>query len=86
MEWQRNVIRSEYVDEKKSIQTEKRYKVKGEVQLSKLVMIFASMSGNTEEMADHIAGVIRETEMKLKLLILWIHQKLLYWNSMMELF
>ncbi len=24
MEWQRNVIRSEYVDEKKSIQTEKR--------------------------------------------------------------
>ena len=39
MEWQRNVIRSEYVDEKKSIQTEKRYKVKGEVQLSKLVMI-----------------------------------------------
>ena len=28
MEWQRNVIRSEYVDEKKSIQTEKRYKVR----------------------------------------------------------
>ncbi|WP_227069109.1 MULTISPECIES: hypothetical protein [Bacillus] len=25
MEWQRNVIRSEYVDEKKSIQTEKEH-------------------------------------------------------------
>ncbi|MDD7999597.1 MULTISPECIES: hypothetical protein [Bacillus cereus group] len=29
MEWQRNVIRSEYVDEKKSIQTEKEIKSKG---------------------------------------------------------
>ncbi|MGR5921648.1 hypothetical protein ACT7DD_21015 [Bacillus paranthracis] len=30
MEWQRNVIRSEYVDEKKSIQTEKEIQSKGE--------------------------------------------------------
>ncbi|MEF8679002.1 hypothetical protein ACPCHR_09505 [Bacillus bombysepticus] len=29
MEWQRNVIRSEYVDEKKSIQTEKEIQSKG---------------------------------------------------------
>ncbi|HFJ9450279.1 TPA: hypothetical protein ACGW67_001395 [Bacillus tropicus] len=29
MEWQRNVIRSEYVDEKKSIQTEKETQSKG---------------------------------------------------------
>ena len=29
MEWQRNVIRSEYVDEKKSIQTEKEIHSKG---------------------------------------------------------
>lgn len=29
MEWQRNVIRSEYVDEKKSIQTEKEIESKG---------------------------------------------------------
>ncbi|CAM4119521.1 hypothetical protein ACJTM1_05940 [Bacillus sp. GX] len=28
MEWQRNVIRSEYVDEKKSIQTEKEIQSK----------------------------------------------------------
>ena len=29
MEWQRNVIRSEYVDEKKSIQTEQEIQSKG---------------------------------------------------------
>ncbi|KXY05238.1 hypothetical protein CN315_07670 [Bacillus cereus] len=29
MEWQRNVIRSEYIDEKKSIQTEKEIQSKG---------------------------------------------------------
>ncbi|WP_169513020.1 hypothetical protein [Bacillus fungorum] len=29
MEWQRNVIRSEYVDEKKNIQTEKEIQSKG---------------------------------------------------------
>ncbi|HFK1439829.1 hypothetical protein ACTFPA_22425 [Bacillus cereus group sp. MYBK59-1] len=29
MEWQKNVIRSEYVDEKKSIQTEKEIQSKG---------------------------------------------------------
>ncbi|WP_167498164.1 hypothetical protein [Bacillus dicomae] len=29
MEWQRNVIRSEYVNEKKSIQTEKKIQSKG---------------------------------------------------------
>ncbi|WP_283749138.1 hypothetical protein [Bacillus cereus] len=29
MEWKRNVIRSEYVDEKKSIQTEKEIQSKG---------------------------------------------------------
>ena len=29
MEWQRNVIRSEYVDEKKSIHTEKEIQSKG---------------------------------------------------------
>ncbi|MES5954055.1 hypothetical protein QCI42_11380 [Bacillus fungorum] len=29
MEWQRNVIRSEYVDEKKSIQAEKEIQSKG---------------------------------------------------------
>ncbi|WP_410989583.1 hypothetical protein [Bacillus cereus] len=29
MKWQRNVIRSEYVDEKKSIQTEKEIQSKG---------------------------------------------------------
>ncbi|PFT53350.1 hypothetical protein COK67_30355 [Bacillus cereus] len=29
MEWQRNVIRSEYVDENKSIQTEKEIQSKG---------------------------------------------------------
>ncbi|MDA2115776.1 hypothetical protein PDN31_10405 [Bacillus cereus] len=29
MEWQRNVIRSEYVDEKKSIQTKKEIQSKG---------------------------------------------------------
>ncbi|MEF7657558.1 hypothetical protein MQW34_06970 [Bacillus sp. ZJS3] len=29
MEWQRNVIRSEYVNEKKSIQTEKEIQSKG---------------------------------------------------------
>ncbi|MBJ7965459.1 MULTISPECIES: hypothetical protein [Bacillus cereus group] len=29
MEWQRDVIRSEYVDEKKSIQTEKEIQSKG---------------------------------------------------------
>ncbi|MEF7691151.1 MULTISPECIES: hypothetical protein [Bacillus cereus group] len=29
MEWQRNVTRSEYVDEKKSIQTEKEIQSKG---------------------------------------------------------
>ncbi|MDA2701604.1 hypothetical protein PDR95_07465 [Bacillus cereus] len=29
MEWQRNVIRSEYLDEKKSIQTEKEIQSKG---------------------------------------------------------
>ncbi|HDX9690496.1 hypothetical protein CON27_01125 [Bacillus thuringiensis] len=29
MEWQRNIIRSEYVDEKKSIQTEKEIQSKG---------------------------------------------------------
>ncbi|MED2804754.1 hypothetical protein [Bacillus thuringiensis] len=29
MEWQRNVIRSEYVDEKKSIQIEKEIQSKG---------------------------------------------------------
>ncbi|MGE7890247.1 hypothetical protein ACQKN7_23200 [Bacillus cereus] len=29
MEWQRNVIRSEYVEEKKSIQTEKEIQSKG---------------------------------------------------------
>ncbi|PER19162.1 hypothetical protein CN912_12510 [Bacillus cereus] len=29
MEWQRNVIRSKYVDEKKSIQTEKEIQSKG---------------------------------------------------------
>ncbi|EMX0192316.1 hypothetical protein AAFX88_003320 [Bacillus cereus] len=29
MEWQRNVIRSEYVDEEKSIQTEKEIQSKG---------------------------------------------------------
>ncbi|EPY7700586.1 MULTISPECIES: hypothetical protein [Bacillus cereus group] len=29
IEWQRNVIRSEYVDEKKSIQTEKEIQSKG---------------------------------------------------------
>ncbi len=39
---------------------QKRYIIKGESQLNKFVMIFASMSGNTEEMADHIAGAIRE--------------------------
>ena len=49
-------------------QQKKRYKVKGEVQLSKLVMIFASMSGNTEEMADHIAGAIRETENEIEVI------------------
>lgn len=31
-------------------------------------MIFASMSGNTEEMADHIAGVIRETENEIEVI------------------
>ncbi|ACK97853.1 flavodoxin [Bacillus thuringiensis] len=36
--------------------------------MSKLVMIFASMSGNTEEMADHIAGVIRETENEIEVI------------------
>ena len=31
-------------------------------------MIFASMSGNTEEMADHIAGAIRETENEIEVI------------------
>ncbi|MDM5187667.1 flavodoxin [Bacillus sp. DX4.1] len=36
--------------------------------MSKLVMIFASMSGNTEEMADHIAGTIRETGKEIEVI------------------
>ncbi|MDA1636916.1 flavodoxin [Bacillus cereus group sp. TH177-1LC] len=36
--------------------------------MSKLVMIFASMSGNTEEMANHIAGAIRETENEIEVI------------------
>lgn len=46
---------------RKTNNTEKIDIIKGESQLGKCVMIFASMSGNTEEMADHIAGAIRET-------------------------
>lgn len=36
--------------------------------MSKLVMIFASMSGNTEEMADYIAGAIREEEKEIEVI------------------
>ncbi|WP_020061862.1 flavodoxin [Bacillus sp. 123MFChir2] len=36
--------------------------------MSKLVMIFASMSGNTEEMADHIAGAIREAGKEIEVI------------------
>ncbi|MEN1935537.1 flavodoxin [Paenibacillus sp. 102] len=36
--------------------------------MNKFVMIFASMSGNTEEMADHIAGAIRETGNKIEVI------------------
>ncbi|WP_369900483.1 flavodoxin [Bacillus manliponensis] len=36
--------------------------------MSKLVMIFASMSGNTEEMADHIAGSIREAGKEIEVI------------------
>lgn len=47
---------------------QKRYIIKGESQLNKFVMIFASMSGNTEEMADHIAGAIREAGNEIKVI------------------
>lgn len=36
--------------------------------MSKLVMIFASMSGNIEEMADHIAGAIREAGKEIEVI------------------